>query len=232
MILSCPFCQTRYLIQAAAFAAGPRTVRCAKCKHQWKAEPPANVEVAGVPVVELVALPRGEKDAHAQANEASSANLPAVRSRIPPAILNYMLEIALSFILGIILLWLILDHQHIAKRWTFMEPIYNAIGLYVFYPGDGLELDNIRSELKFDSGINKLFVSGTIKNTTKKNQKVPNMIVEALGSDGAILQSWQIDAPVATLSPTTDTQFESSINAPKGNVVNINLKFVEIKDDD
>lgn len=41
MILECPSCENRYLVDPRALGKAGRTVRCAKCKHQWFAEPAA-----------------------------------------------------------------------------------------------------------------------------------------------------------------------------------------------
>ena len=35
MIITCPQCETRFLIPSTAFANGPRKVRCSSCKHSW-----------------------------------------------------------------------------------------------------------------------------------------------------------------------------------------------------
>src|SRR5450755_3191907 len=40
MIVSCPACTTRYLLEPAALGASGRTVRCAKCEHSWHQGPP------------------------------------------------------------------------------------------------------------------------------------------------------------------------------------------------
>lgn len=40
MIVSCPACSTRYLVNSAAIGIDGRTVRCARCSHTWHEEAP------------------------------------------------------------------------------------------------------------------------------------------------------------------------------------------------
>ena len=47
MILSCPACQTRYVIKDGAIPPGGRQVRCASCKHSWHQDPEAGDEPDG-----------------------------------------------------------------------------------------------------------------------------------------------------------------------------------------
>jgi predicted Zn finger-like uncharacterized protein len=225
MILVCPQCQTRYLVQASLFAAGPRQVRCARCKHSWKAETPREIDVVGSPPPEPDPIPETTTPIP------PGSNLPALRKKLKALSFRNTVSVVAAVALALLLIWLILDRQHIARRWASLEPVYNAIGLYIYYPGDGLEFDEVRSELKFDAGITKLNLEGKIKNKTQKNQKVPPIVAQALGPDGHVIQSWQIDPPAATLAPEEGASFSSSINAPKGTVVNVNLNFAETKDD-
>ncbi len=109
----------------------------------------------------------------------------------------------------------------------FLEPFYDTIGLHIFHTGEGLTIGSVRSELVYEDGIMKLVVDGKVVNTTKKVQLIPSIRASALGSDGKVMQDWQIDAPAATVKPGGEVPFRSSINAPKGTVVDINLNYIE-----
>ena len=39
MILTCPACDTKYVVKDGAIPAGGRQVRCAACKHSWHQDP-------------------------------------------------------------------------------------------------------------------------------------------------------------------------------------------------
>jgi predicted Zn finger-like uncharacterized protein len=44
MILTCPACDTKYVVKDGAIPPGGRQVRCASCKHSWHQEPEGPVE--------------------------------------------------------------------------------------------------------------------------------------------------------------------------------------------
>jgi predicted Zn finger-like uncharacterized protein len=224
MILVCPLCNTRYLIPASAFAGGARQVRCAKCSHSWQAEPPKELDLVQTHTLEPVTIERRPIP--------QGSNLPAVIKEPMPKWLSFAIISASFFAILALLGWLILVRGSIVKIWPAMETVYDHVGLHVFYVGEGLNLTNVRSELRYEDGIMKLYVEGNIVNTTEKIQKIPNLNASAIGSDGENMQSWQIDAPAATLEPKGTLPFTSSINGPKGTVVNVNLNFIEPKDAD
>lgn len=57
MILTCPACDTRYVIKDGAIPPGGRKVRCAACKHSWHQDPEVAVMVAGEAVDEQLPNP-------------------------------------------------------------------------------------------------------------------------------------------------------------------------------
>src|SRR5258708_9102171 len=42
MIVTCPVCSTRYLVDPRALGSAGRLVRCANCSHTWQQAPPAD----------------------------------------------------------------------------------------------------------------------------------------------------------------------------------------------
>jgi len=225
MILSCPLCQTRYLIAASVFVAGARNVRCVRCSHSWAAEAPKHIDpVASPPDVTpapdtVVPIPSG-------------SNLPVVFKKPLSPEMRYIIKAGIVTVVALILLLIFMfDRRDIADRWPFMEGFYDKIGLHIYYYGEGLTFVKVRSELVYDGGIMKLVIDGKVRNTTEKVQEIPNITATAIGADGQPIQSWQIDAPAIRVFPKENVPFHSSINAPKGTVTDINLRFIETKDD-
>lgn len=52
MIITCPECETRYTVKAAAFKAPGRKVRCANCGHEWFQAPPEDAPLSVDPAPE------------------------------------------------------------------------------------------------------------------------------------------------------------------------------------
>lgn len=44
MMLTCPSCGARFRVKPEMFAAGPRLVRCARCRHEWRGRPDPDSE--------------------------------------------------------------------------------------------------------------------------------------------------------------------------------------------
>jgi predicted Zn finger-like uncharacterized protein len=223
MILACPSCHVRYLVPAAHFAAGARRVRCARCGHAWNAEIPP--EPGAAMAAQLSALAPAER-AHPKP---PSASLPKVQEGSGFFAKHGWKMAAILLALSLVLLWLALDRYAIARDHPWMERFYDRVGLHIVHAGEGLSLAGVRSEMRFEGGILKLAVEGKIRNDTKKPQPIPDILARALGPDDSIMQSWQINAPAATVAAGDSLPFSSEITAPKGTVAAVNLHFIEPK---
>lgn len=192
---------------------------CAKCKHSWRADvPPANdaTQIEAI-VVQTI---------HTQEIPANSTSDITYEPLLPPIVKRIFKKVLIA-VAGLFVLWFIFNRHNIAKDLAFLEPFYDMIGLHIYHTGEGLHIESVRSELVYEDGIMKLSVTGRINNTTKKTQQIPALRASAIASDGHVMQDWQIDAPAAKVAPGEEVPFHSSINSPKGTVVDINLNFIE-----
>lgn len=225
MILNCSFCHARYLVPASLFVQGPRRVRCARCSHQWTAHLDAEAEKA-----EKKDFLDVELAPEAPNPIPPGSNLPTLIKKSLPLWVKRILLITSGAVGLILLLVFIFDRQNIAKHWPSLESFYETVGLHIVHVGENLKIENVRSELRYEDGAMSLVVEGKITNDTKKAQVVPAILASAVGPDGDVMQSWQIDPPAATVGAGSVLPFFSKINAPKGTVIEINLNFVETKD--
>jgi predicted Zn finger-like uncharacterized protein len=77
MRIVCPSCQATYEVPDAAFAGGPRAVRCARCNTEWVPEAPA------------VAAPTAPPTPEPEADEALEADTESPPFRQEPRLTGY-----------------------------------------------------------------------------------------------------------------------------------------------
>lgn len=82
MIIACPACATRYVVPDSAIGVDGRTVRCAKCRHSWFQDGPAQPEPAAeAPPAPADAAPTIEREPEPEPEPAPS---PEPRITDPP----------------------------------------------------------------------------------------------------------------------------------------------------
>ncbi len=72
MILSCPNCNTRFLLDASRLGRQGRTVRCARCNHTWFAAAPAEDDTDLDPTRPVAARPSDPEDTEISKTSPSS----------------------------------------------------------------------------------------------------------------------------------------------------------------
>lgn len=149
MILACPECKSRYVVNPTALLPNGRTVRCAKCKHTWFEKKPEE-EVEIIPTKETKEIPSSEEISSKESNNSADTieedfdfpiSQPRKRKRpIPkgsnlPALQNQKYGSGkigwislVVFLTAIISLFLIFQNS-ITTSWPAAKKLYAAIGL-------------------------------------------------------------------------------------------------------
>jgi predicted Zn finger-like uncharacterized protein len=236
MILSCPACNTRYLVPDTAIGADGRQVRCASCKHSWFVEPPvldlgtaAEADSAAapppppppVPIPAAVAPAQGWQVPEPEADEDGPdafAYAPPFRPRV-----NRTRRWTIAAISAAIVLV-----AGIGAIQYFGTPTLAArLGLPVGTTDVPLLLEVPRKpERRTLENGNELFaISGRVLNPTDSAQRIPDILAELRDSQGRIVYSWSITPPRRTVGPKGSVEFNSAeVDVPKGAKA-LNLSF-------
>ncbi len=208
MILTCPACSTRYVVNPALFAERARKVKCARCGHQWLVEPP-QIQLPPLdfaePLAEIPPIPEG-------------SSVPALPQNTLRRRRIIMLVSGLT-ILALLAAAMFFGGRMLAAPWqSFITTIEDF-----FYKPPPLELVNVRSEQRRDAGAVALVVTGEVHNSSKDVQIVPELLARALNSEQKVLESWRISPDRRDLSAGESTNFTSSLRNPPQGISEISI---------
>jgi predicted Zn finger-like uncharacterized protein len=233
MILSCPNCSARFLINAAALQPSGREVRCGRCRHQWFATPPSEPEPLDLeeetfeqqpppplppPLTEPAApveprpIPKG-------------SNLPVIakqrRSRVG-AILGWGVLALVVIVLGIA----IAERETVMARYPETRPLYGAVGFATPPLGAGLAITDETCSRTTQEGLPVLVCEGRLRNNTKYDQRVPGLRGALLDAGGRELQAWTFSVNVPTLGPDQSVPFRTEVRQPASAATEWRVTFV------
>ena len=215
MIVSCPSCATRYLIDPAALGEEGRRVRCAKCNHIWHEKPPADmpkrVDILP-PDEEPRAIPFG-------------SNLPAVIAQRRRA--NRLGWLALAAAVITIIVAGIFARGPIVDAWPPAGKLYSIIGLGVELNDiSGLILNARSTELIFEGGVPILVARGEVRNESDKRRVIPPIRIKVVNAENVEVKYWTFAAEQSELGPHSQTEFETRVTSPPEGEYTLNFAFV------
>lgn len=183
MILECPSCQNRYLVDPRALGAKGRKVRCAKCRNEWFAKPPKeemdddviNVDEVAISQQEIPPIPEG-------------SSVPAIPHilAVPKNLKLATIVLAIVFVL----VSLVYFQPAIVRALPVLQGAYAAIGMYSTdgVVLAGMEYEKQRPTEEQTSLKDHHVFKGYLVNTSSEPRHLPRLSISLLGKDDILLR--------------------------------------------
>lgn len=206
MIVTCPTCSTRYLVETQKLGAQGRMVRCSSCGHTWYQAPPEDM----TPRVELTGPPP-----ESLPGVVERGGLPAIRRerRRWGAVVTLLVLLLVLAAAG----WgAIFMRDRVMALVPQAAKIYSRLGLSVSQPqfGAGLEVRGVTPRRTTTNDQPELVIDGTIVNLSSSPRRVPQLKVTLRDANDQPLTSWIFSAGVATLAPGASAPFHTTYAKP------------------
>jgi predicted Zn finger-like uncharacterized protein len=236
MIVTCPACAVRYVVDPAALGAKGRTVRCARCAETWFQAPPPGAEPAAV--IEPVMTPPPTADGSpaiptepmpsfiGTRTLLATPNLPALR-KPPPLVSPVQLGwAALGGFVVLFLAGLLLLRTEITTVWPATRRLYSLIGAGLPGIDDWLKLRDTHMAYDTVDGQPRVTVSGEIVNVSAVPRPVPKLRVTLLNSKDEIVKSWICQPDGEPLQPGQSVALTTMSEAPSGEVTALSVTWI------
>jgi predicted Zn finger-like uncharacterized protein len=233
MIVVCPQCRTRYLVDPRALGADGRRVRCAQCSHIWHHKPPpealAELETVAPPPepesppAEERVEPQFERPPLEEEAGARRIQLPALAEprRRPWLALGWAV---LLVVVGLAAGGAVWERDAVIRAWPPSARLYSLFGLAVPQPGDVLKV-TAQARRDEENGVPRLVIEGEVANISPEAQQVPKLKVELTDAGKRVVQSWSFDVSTERLLPGASVPFTTSIARPNESATGMSVTF-------
>jgi len=194
MIITCPSCSKRYMLDGDRIPPEGRQVRCASCQHVWRYLP--EEETASRPLPFLGFPP----------SETTVTPPPFVKKRRP------WIKWGILCLTGSVLAFFIFCRHTVVTLWPQAQKGYALIGLSARLPGEGLTITNPLSLIHRQGTAEMVVVAGDIRNTSPHVQTVPPLKITLTATPGAAspLDHWEHRLAENSLLPGETLHFETA----------------------
>ena len=228
MLLTCEKCQSVWRLEEKHLALGGRVVRCTVCGNTWfekqvvvpglTPEPEAEEDIPPSNFSDMLAdemadaLPADDGKSRAVAPITPGHDLPPMEHRpggLGATAFGGMIFLLLFFVTlaGVFAL-----KAHIVRHVPASVAFYEAAGVHLAAPGEGLTLSALSARL---TGT-RIDLTGKVQNGTDASMAYPGFHVTLRGKDGDFLKDWKIVAADSQLAP--------------GDTIPLELHFKDIPD--
>ena len=209
MIVSCPACSTRYLVEPEALGPKGRMVRCAKCEHSWQQDPPNDMPHE----VDLTIPPRG------------SMPLPERREAARRGSRGAGLPLLIMVLLALGIAGGYFFRERVIAEWPKTAQIYELVGLPTKVLGVGLELANVNFTRQQVAGQTIVQVQGNIFNKTDKEILLPPLKAALQDDSGKLLYDWIFGVDRPTIRPGETISFKTEAKSPPPEATKLTITF-------
>jgi predicted Zn finger-like uncharacterized protein len=227
MVVSCPVCRTRYLVEEKALRGrAGRTVRCVSCGHSWhQAAPPAPPPKEDLARLEA---PRIEPALDVPPRPAGvGAPILEVPPRGPPprarrsrwAAIRWLL-VALLLVLAIVA-GIVVARGAVVAIWPPAGRLYALAGMPAEPLGAGLKIENLVPARTPDG----LSIEGDVTNTRNTPREVPMLRVALHDAGDKEVQFKIVDPPQRRLAPGAVLHFKTPFDHPDAAATGVVVTF-------
>ena len=197
MHISCPECDTKFIVTEEQIGKHGRKVKCSKCLHIWHQRP----NIVTPSVDDILSLPLASTDV-----PAGGINLPAL---LPIKIQPYLYGLPIVLI-GLIIFMLVM-----------LFP--NSMGFTSLLGNRDLGIKDLQIENNKELG--KIVVNYKVHNSSAKNQKIPLVRIRLFDTSGRVIQALIDDHTQIDMQPGQFIQIKAEFvpAPPSANSIDVML---------
>jgi len=234
MIVTCPNCATRYMVDDAALGSvAGRRMRCASCGNLWTEAEAIHAAVAELTAEAAMATTTPGDPPVAEPGRAESRiqspphplgptaqARPSVSAELLPAAARRRglraVGLGLIVLVGVLVVGAILGRDKIIATW----PVVYTTLRQSLNPGAGLEVTVTPTRT-----IQSLVIDGNIVNGGATARRVPRLRVTLRDDNKSDLESKVIDPPVDRLAPGATARFNTVFEHPSITATGVDVTF-------
>lgn len=223
MIVTCPACSVRYLVDPRALGAKGRTVRCARCANTWHQDAPPETLQAEAPPPPPPALPKPAASlADVPPRERATPALSAEPRVQLPALAQPKRSWSTALAWAAVVLLLIvgaaagalLERDRIVTLLPATAPLYALAGFPANEAGNGLVFRHVTTSCDTENGLPTLVIQGEVQNVSPVARSVPKLVAILRDRGEHELQEQSFTVTAERLLPGEAVPFQTTISQP------------------